>query len=89
MDFDSWEEMPTKQIKFELGTSPLKIGKFHYFVYNIRKNIINGLDEWYPFFSQKDRRFHDVTMEEHEVYERGDSTHSEIMRANFFINPNA
>jgi hypothetical protein len=89
MDFESWDDMPTKHTKIELGTCPLKIGKFNYYVYNIRKNIIDGLDEWYPFFRQNERRFHDVSMIEHEVYERGESKNSEIMRANFFINHNA
>jgi hypothetical protein len=59
-------------------------------VYNFRKNIIDGLDEWYPMYSNnKDRSFHDMRLVSQEVYERGESENSEIMRANIFIDRDA
>lgn len=52
MDFSSWEDLPMRQSR-KVETIPLKWRELRRYNVNLRKNLIDGLDEWYPLYYQQ------------------------------------
>ena len=72
MDFSSWEELPIRQYSRNLLTAKLKGGLYSWFGINLRKNKIEGLDDWYPLVRETNKFFYNTVTFVQEFYERGD-----------------
>ena len=56
-----------------MGTAKIKDGIFTRFYYEVRRNKIQGIDDWTPFHPHTNNTFHDMVFVDREEFERGEN----------------